>query len=362
MKTKRSWSLLNTDQTPASFWITNPNNDFTDNHAAGSDRYSYWFDLQIHAMGPSADVNICPENEPLGMFRGNHAHSNGRYGLRIFHNLMPRTYPCKAVVYDPNNSTDPFWQNPLITANFYNVTSWKNKRNGAIVGAAGDVRFNNFKVADNFLAGMEMERSDRSGDGKAQFINSTVVGRTENTEDMLDLGEPRGVITPRSENFTIDGLRFYNYNWNRSAALGTCSHCFHPAATDSGARTVTVKNLWFDTSVTRRIWYQFPYHAIFHDLTGTLTNKGPDSWAMGYVRSNSWPECTVDFAVYDGHVCDSSHKVRRLAFHDFKNKLVLEGMTMYILPYDDDLIAAQANVIEYELNRTNYGMVKFKDK
>jgi len=52
--TKRSWSLLNTDTSPGSFWITNPDNDFIDNHAAGSDRYSYWYDLQINAMGPSA--------------------------------------------------------------------------------------------------------------------------------------------------------------------------------------------------------------------------------------------------------------------------------------------------------------------
>lgn len=45
MRTTRSWSLLNTDQTPASFWITNPDNEFTDNHAAGSDRYGFWYDL-----------------------------------------------------------------------------------------------------------------------------------------------------------------------------------------------------------------------------------------------------------------------------------------------------------------------------
>lgn len=45
MKTKRSWSLLNTDQTPACFWITHPYNNFVENHAAGSDRYGYWFDL-----------------------------------------------------------------------------------------------------------------------------------------------------------------------------------------------------------------------------------------------------------------------------------------------------------------------------
>jgi len=42
--TKRSWSLLNTDMTPSNFWITNPNNIFRNNHAAGSDRYGYWFD------------------------------------------------------------------------------------------------------------------------------------------------------------------------------------------------------------------------------------------------------------------------------------------------------------------------------
>lgn len=45
MKTKRSWSLLNTDQTPACFWITHPDNNFINNHAAGSDRYGYWYDL-----------------------------------------------------------------------------------------------------------------------------------------------------------------------------------------------------------------------------------------------------------------------------------------------------------------------------
>lgn len=45
MDTRESNSLLNTDQTPASFWITNPDNIFTNNHAAGSIRYGFWFDL-----------------------------------------------------------------------------------------------------------------------------------------------------------------------------------------------------------------------------------------------------------------------------------------------------------------------------
>ena len=83
--TRASDSLLNTDQTPASFWITHPDNILRNNHAAGSDRYGYWYDLQVNSIGPSFDPNICPENSKLGEFRDNVAHSNGRYGLRIFH-------------------------------------------------------------------------------------------------------------------------------------------------------------------------------------------------------------------------------------------------------------------------------------
>ena len=61
------------------------NNDFINNHAAGAKRYGFWFDLQKHSIGPSASTNICPVGERLGVFEGNVAHSNGRYGIRIFH-------------------------------------------------------------------------------------------------------------------------------------------------------------------------------------------------------------------------------------------------------------------------------------
>lgn len=92
--TRASHSLLNTDSTPACFWITHPENHFIGNHAAGSDRYGYWYDLQTHAMGPSASSNICPTSNRVGIFHSNHAHSVGRYGLRIFHEMTPRKHAC----------------------------------------------------------------------------------------------------------------------------------------------------------------------------------------------------------------------------------------------------------------------------
>jgi len=137
-------------------------------------------------MGPSANMNICPINEKLGRFDDNVAHSNGRYGLRIFHGILPRTYPCSPITLDETNTADPYWQNPLITANFNRLTSWKNKRNGAIAESVADVRFNDFKVADNILAGIEFSITGFVGDNLPSINNPLVVGKSANTEALLD--------------------------------------------------------------------------------------------------------------------------------------------------------------------------------
>ena len=40
--TRPSFALLKTDQSPATFWITNANNIVTGNAAAGSSNYGFW--------------------------------------------------------------------------------------------------------------------------------------------------------------------------------------------------------------------------------------------------------------------------------------------------------------------------------
>lgn len=108
-------------------------------------------------------------------------------------------------------------------------------------------------------------------------------------------------------------MRFYNFDFNDAAAIGTCSHCFHPASTDSGARTVKFEKLTF-TAVTKRVRYQEPRKGILYDLDGSLTGKGAKSWATPYSKHHEHKGCTHDAKVYDGMVCDGTVVVRRVAF------------------------------------------------
>lgn len=170
---------------------------------------------------------------------------------------------------------DPYHANPIIPAKFERFTAWKAGRNGAIAERVGAVEFIDFKVADNILAGIEMSLTQDVVDGYAKVFGGLIVGKTANSPSALDNASPHGIISPRSENFTIDGASFFNYDWNSAAALGDCSHCFHGAATDSGARTVTTRNLAFDAAtVTKRIKYQYPKRGIYHDEDGSLTGQG----------------------------------------------------------------------------------------
>ena len=87
----RSFSLLNTDQTPAGFWITNANNRFTGNRVSSSHQFGFWYDPPERPTGPSADVKNGPlelstfdtRKQPLLQFENNVVHSCGSHGVWI---------------------------------------------------------------------------------------------------------------------------------------------------------------------------------------------------------------------------------------------------------------------------------------
>ncbi len=67
------------NRSPSSFWITNPNNTFTDNVAAGTEGTGYWFAFPQKPLNQSLThprfAGLEPYKQPLGAFARNTAHS-----------------------------------------------------------------------------------------------------------------------------------------------------------------------------------------------------------------------------------------------------------------------------------------------
>ena len=150
-----------------------------------------------------------------------------------------------------------------------------------ITERVGAVEFIDFKATDNKeTCIMFFDTSSVALQGYTFVENALCVGRSSNTENAMNLSSPFGIHGPKSEYFSIHNSKFYNYDFNSAAALSDCAHCWHPASTDMGARTITTENLYFDeATVPRRIGYSYPFRGIFADMDGSLTGLGENTWA-----------------------------------------------------------------------------------
>ena len=287
ISTKPSNSLLNTDQTPACFWITHPDNIFRDNHCAGSMRYGFWFDMQATATGPSFDPNICPTGERLGEFSGNVAHSVGRYGIRIFHEHTPRTKPCagyKSSVDEAQYATSAemenaaFASNPHIEAVYENYLGYKCGRSALITEITSHTTFRNFKVADCLQSGIEITRPGYGRQSEGKVENAVIVGMSANAGAANQYSGAKGIVTGQRDTFLFKNIRFHKFNQgaNNNAAIGTTSHSAKSLEGEGFANTASLEGLIF-TQVTNKIAWDAQLN-ILHDKDGSLTAAGAERW------------------------------------------------------------------------------------
>lgn len=307
--TKRSFSMLNTDTTPGAFWITHPDNIVIGNRAAGSTNYGFWMDYQDTAIGASYNPRIKPIFAKLGIFRDNVAHSVGHYGLRVHHGHQPP----ELVWYEDH-------------------LSYQCGKIGVIGMNYGLVGMRNMTVADNHEAGIELEWILLGAEHKdvCRVEDCVVIGSSNGNPGSAT----HGIVAPKSDLWFVSNVRFYNF-FDGAAALGDCSACETPD-TDSGARTTRFSNLHFDASVEKRIAWRWPFKGIFHDLDGTLTEQGANSFVGAYWKHNVWPECTVDLAVYDGIICPAPYAIERVVFHGVTGNA--DKDTLYAWQYDPDQV------------------------
>jgi cell migration-inducing and hyaluronan-binding protein len=238
--------LLPSDNTAASFWITNPDNTYRDNVAAGSDSNGFWMSLPEHPNGKFEGTEISkatwPRRTPLREFKGNVAHSNYD-GFMFDRNIAPNnTFGVTGSSHTGlENPADP--DSKALVSVFEDLTSYKN-RNGGIWGRGEMHVFRNVKLADNAMGFTHASGAFGRYAFTSQVVDSLFVGETENIGNPTsDAEKAYGRSLPKRDlpDFPIRGYEYYDY---RHDVVNTTFRNYEDNAT---RKTGAISNLLFSS-------------------------------------------------------------------------------------------------------------------
>jgi len=299
-------TLLPSDNTVSSFWITNPDNSYIDNVAAGSDSTGFWFSIPQHPngafLGSEDSLNTWPRRTPLRAFRGNVAHSNFDGFMIDRHIDEDNTFGLASLPLLP--LADPAdLESEVMETHFENLTAWKN-RNGGLWGRGDLYVYSNFKLADNAIGMTQAAGDIGSLPFSSRLVDGLVVGETDNIGNPTtpeEIAYGRSLPKPPIPDFPIRGYEYYdyrddvinttfvNFQDNELRKTGALSFLLFTSAglsTNSsikGAEFVNAKPVYFPTYDTRfdndnRGGNAYRTLSI-HDLDGSVTGI-PDSHIM----------------------------------------------------------------------------------
>src|SRR5450755_3086669 len=341
-------TLLPSDNTVASYWITNPDNSFIDNVAAGSDENGFWLSLPEHPQGKFKDSEVSktiwPRRTPLRAFRGNVAHSNFD-GFMFDRNIYAdNTFGLATIPFLPlANPAD--LDSEVVEAHFESLTSYKN-RNGGLWSRGDLFVFSDLKLADNAI-GMTPSAGDLgSSRFKTRLVDALVVGETDNSGNPTtpeEVAYGRSLPKKLIPDFPIRGYEYYdyrddvvnttfvNFQDNARRKTGALSFLLYTSAgvstgsTISGAKFVNAKPVYFpkiDPRFDNDNRGGRGYRTLsIHDLDGSVTGI-PDSHIMlndGENDSVATDDSCVIHPTWNASVCTGD--VGRLNLSDSRGEL-----------------------------------------
>jgi len=246
------------------------------NHAVAARRYGIWFRPEMSATGTSVNTpDVHPINIPVIDFRGNEAHSNGKYGLRIFD------------IYKPNE--------PSVIQDLF---VWRNGKVGWTATVVGQIGFDGVIAVQNGQHVFEGRSTDVTSWDVCFIRNGLFVDYTglplarsfAATEDSFDgfkeMGGPMegGILFPWNNlaggGMSVSNVTFVNF---KNGCLRGCAHCGRggsPVLGD-GAFETRFEGMRFVNSSERTL-FRHPNEAWFYDLDGSLTGSGvQEDWLRG---------------------------------------------------------------------------------
>jgi len=299
-------TLLPSDNTVAAYWITNPDNIFIDNVAAGSDENGFWWSLPEHPQGQFAGSEISktiwPRRTRMAEFRGNVAHSNFD-GFMLDRNInADNTFGLTGNSHMPKEDpSDP--NSKGVVSVFADLTSYKN-RNGGIWGRGENHLFRNAKLADNAIGYTHAAGSAGRDPYTSLVVDSLFVGETDNVGNPKtpeEIAYHRSLPKRKIPDFPIRGYEYYDYRHdvvnttfvnfrdNKQRGSGALSWLLYTSSgvttenTVKGAKYVNAKPVYFPKINPRfdndnRGGVAYRTLAI-HDLDGSTTGI-PNSYVL----------------------------------------------------------------------------------
>ncbi|MGZ5793849.1 MAG: G8 domain-containing protein [Croceibacterium sp.] len=280
--------LIPSDNTASMFWITNPDNIFRDNVAAGSEEVGFWFALPEHPTGAheGKDLNVFPRRTAVREFVGNTAHSN-------FDGFMFDRGPKADGTFSVGGSnyhfafTDPANPNSVPKGSvFENFTSYKN-RHGGVWGRGELHLFNNLRVADNAVGFTHAASAVGRAPYTSKVVDSVFVGESEN------IGTPRtpaeiayGRSMPNDiPDFPIRGYEYYDL---RHDVVNTTFVNFQPNATRDAEAISYLMYTSFGMSTENAI-----EGAKFVNSKPVGFPPVVRRWSSDFGRGNAWRGATI---------------------------------------------------------------------
>ncbi len=299
-------TLLPSDNTVTAYWITNPDNAFIDNVAAGSDENGFWWSLPEHPQGKfegtEISKNTWPRRTRMAEFRGNVAHSNYD-GFMLDRNinregvfgLAGPSHVAKENPADDNSKS--------VESLLQDLTAYKNRNGGA--WSRGELHvYKNFKAADNAIGFTSSTGSFGADTFTSLVVDSLFVGETDNIGNPVTPEEKAyGRSLPKRSipDFPIRAYEYYDYRHdvvnttfvnfqdNKQRGSGALSWLLYTGAgvttenTVKSAKYINAKPVYFPKIDSRfdsdnRSGSAYRTAAI-HDLDGSTTGI-PDSYVL----------------------------------------------------------------------------------
>jgi G8 domain len=296
--------LIPSDNTASTFWITNPDNIYRDNVAAGSDATGFWFALPEHPTGKFEGTEISAKTWPrrtrVREFKGNTSHSN-------FDSFMfdrgPRPDGHFATgghiaLVNPADANSP--QAETVIEDF---TGYKNRNGG--MWTRGEMHlYKNLKLADNAIGYTHASGNFGRSAFTSRVVDSLFVGETENIGNPrtpAEMAYGRSLPEPELADFPIRGYEFYDYRHeldnvtfvnfqdNATRKTGAISYLLYTSFgmssnnTIQRAKFINAKPVYFPPM--ERKWSNDDYGngsyktAVFHDKDGSVGGV-PNSYIL----------------------------------------------------------------------------------